>query len=308
MPSLDTLRAINVDDADATLWVFKGPTGPASEDPRYTGRWVESTNEVVTVLKETLESEIDRLEEVHEYGLLAENNEASALRITTNETHAGYVVDAAAAETQPKKASNIRHLQNTKFYVAKFIHGERVIHAVKKTEASWMTRKARSMQTVFFADNQLGIDNKPRFDIAKKFDFIIVDDEILCLNKGAFESVLRYKQAHKEDFAHLQAEQEFTDVFVDVAPLVEHVGENKIQLRRASAIRAKGHYRDPEFMQRLRDTQVDFGLTIQFDGAGRIVATPETCSQIMTALLDHRLASGFSKLVYDVQNTTPVAV
>lgn len=308
MPALDILRNFNITGASAKLWVFKGPTGPASEDPKYTGRWADTTDGVDNVLKEVLASEIGRIEEVQEYGLLAENNEASALRITTAETHAGYIVDAAAAEVEPKKASEVRHLMNTKFYVAKFVHEDQVVHAIRKTDANWRTKKARSMQTLFFADDQLGIDDRPRFDIARTFDLFIVGDEILCLNKRSFESILRYKEAHKGDFAELQAEQDFIDVFVDLAPLVEHVGENKIQLRRASAIREKGHYRDQDFMQRLRDTQAEYGFTIQFDGAGKIVATAETCSQIMTALLDHRLASGFSQRVYDVPSSTPVAV
>lgn len=96
--------------------------------------------------------------------------------------------------------------------------------------------------------------------------------------------------------------------FVDMAPLIAHVGANKIQLRRACAIRDKGHYRDMGFMDRLRANQAEYGLMITFDANGRIIATPETCAQIMTALLDHRLKSGFSTLVYDVQDTTPIKV
>lgn len=61
-------------------------------------------------------------------------------------------------------------------------------------------------------------------------------------------------------------------------------------------------------MDRLRANQAEYGLMITFDANGRIIATPETCAQIMTALLDHRLKSGFSTLVYDVQDTTPIQV
>ena len=160
------------------------------------------------------------------------------------------------------------------------------------------------------------VDRSPRMGASvmiaarwyKSFDFIIFGDTILVRNKGAFESVLRYKSTQREDFVELQAEAEFLAAFVDVAPLVAYVGDNKIQLRRACAIRDKGHYRDPEFMQRLRQNQAEYGLVIQFDDGGRIIVTPETCAQIMKALLDHRLKSGFSALVYDVQDTTPVQV
>jgi hypothetical protein len=41
---------------------------------------------------------------------------------------------------------------------------------------------------------------------------------------------------------------DFAAVFSDLAPLIQHVGVNKIRLRRMSAVRQKGHYRDGEFM------------------------------------------------------------
>lgn len=43
-------------------------------------------------------------------------------------------------------------------------------------------------------------------------------------------------------------------------------------------------------MARLRERHAEFGLQIQFDEEGRIDVTPETCVDIITALLDHRLS------------------
>ncbi|MBB3411947.1 hypothetical protein FHT87_005914 [Rhizobium sp. BK316] len=306
MPALEDLRALDLATAQVTLWTIKGPTGAAAEAPHFSGRWVETTDEVDAALKESLVAELAKIEEVIEYGLLAQNNEASALQIPADETHAGLLLDEVAAELDGKKASQINHLLNSKFYVAKFIVDEQIAFAVRKTEPSWKTKKAASFRNLYFADQQLAIDDRPHFELSKTFDFVIFGDTILVRNKAAFESLLRYKSTQREDFVELQAEEEFLAAFVDVAPLVEYVGDNKIQLRRACAIREKGHYRDADFMQRLRENQAEYGLVIQFDGDGKIVATPETCAQIIKALLDHRLKSGFSTLVYDVQDTTPV--
>ncbi|MBZ7927031.1 DUF4868 domain-containing protein [Ensifer adhaerens] len=308
MPALEELRALDLADAHVTLWTIKGPTGPAAEAPRFSGRWVDTTDEVDAALKETFAAELAKIEEVLEYSLLAQNNEASALQIPADETHAGLLLDEIAAEVDGKKASQVNHLLNSKFYVAKFIVDDQIAYAVRKTEPSWRTKKALSFRSLYFADEQLAIDNRPHFELGKTFDFIVFDHTVLVRNKSAFESLLRYKSTQRDDFVELQAEEEFLSAFVDVAPLVEYVGDNKIQLRRACAIRDKGHYRDAEFMQRLRDNQAEYGLVIQFDDDGKIIVTPETCPQIMKALLDHRLKSGFSTLVYDVQDTTPVHV
>lgn len=308
MPALDTLQGFDFDQASVAFWTFKGPRGLSSEDPLYTGHWVDTTDDTDSILKEIAKDQVDRIEEVLEYGLLVQNHETSALSITTEETHAGVIVDECAAETQPKKTLNVRHLRNANFYVSKFIRGDTIIHAVRKTDSGWKTKKALSTRSVIFQDNELDVDDRPHFEIAKTIDFFIIGEDILCLNKPKMESILRYKEAHKEDFQELQDDPEFSALFVDMTPLAAHVGENKIQLRRVSAIRQKGHFKDDAFMARLREKYADYGLTIQFDDEGRIVVTPETCAQIITALLDHRLASGFSESIYDVPSTTPVPV
>lgn len=308
MPVLEDLQALDLANADVSLWTVRGPKGPAADAPAYTGHWVDTTDGVDAALKETLTAELGKVEEVLEYGLLAQNNEASALHIPADETHVAILVQEIGAEIARKKASELRHLMNSKFYVAKFVVGDQIAYAVRKTGAAWRTKKAASIRNVFFSDEMLAIDERPHFELSRNFDFVVLGDDILILNKAAFESVLRHKEAQREDFAELQADQQFLDVFIDIGPLVAYIGDNKIQLRRACAIREKGHYRDVQFMERLRATQAQYGLTIQFDGNGKIVATEDTCAQIMKALLDHRLRSGFSTLVYDVQDTTPVAV
>lgn len=307
MSIIDELRAFEVPEASLSLWVFKKSAG-VDHVPSFNGRWVETTDELEVAVKEVVSNERSLIEEVQEYSLLAQNNEGSALSIGTLETNAGLVVHEAAAETAQRQAALLRHLQNSSFYVIKLTIDETIIHAVSKTDTTWRSKKARTRISAFFKDQQLDLDNTPAFDISKRIDFFIIGDTILIRNKANFESILSYKQAHKDDFVALQAEPEFVAVFSDLSALLGHVGDNKIQLRRASAIRQKGHYRNGEFMSNLRKRHAEFGLKLQFDAAGKIVPTPETCRDIFVALLDHRLASGFSANVYDVPDATRIAV
>lgn len=120
--------------------------------------------------------------------------------------------------------------------------------------------------------------------------------------------MLSYKEAHKEDFAELQKETQFLAAFSDIGALAAYVGENKMQLRRVSAIRQKGYYKDPLFMTRLRGRYKEFGLNLVFDSTGKIVPSPETCRDVFQALLDHRLGSAFSTNVYDVPDTSKVSI
>ena len=308
MAAIDTVRDFDMNNAALTFWTFRGPTGPAYGSPSYSGRWARTTEDVDEALRTALVDEVARIEEVRNYGLLEENHETSALLISVDETHAGRILEKCAAETQNRRASKREHIANSSFYLAKFVAEETIVYGLRKTDQTWRTRRARNIRSMVFSDEELDIDDRPRFDISRSFDFVMVDAEILCLNKRNFESILRYKQAHQEDFAELQAEPEFSAAFADIAPLVEFVGGNKIQLRRTSAIRQKGHYKEAGFMENLRQRHNECGLTLEFDAQGKIIATPETCSDIVTALLDHRLTSRFSEMYFDVPSSTAVAV
>jgi hypothetical protein len=308
MPALDNLKAFDLDAATISLWVFKGPRGSSNVPPIYTGYWVETTGGVNAALRDTVNHERTRIEEPMEYGLLTENNEASALLIAKDETNAGLLVDIAAAETETKRAQNAERMRNANFYLIKMVHNNTVLYAIRRTTGGWKTKRALSARSIFFADNRLDIDDRPHFDLEKTIDFFIVGDDLLILHKGNFESTLRYKAAHANDFVALQAEVEFASLFVDLAPLVQHVGLNKIQLRRMSAVHQKAHYRNGEFMNSLRQHHAEYGFTFQFDADGKIVATAETSSQIITALLDHRLASRFSGQIYDVPDAKLITI
>ena len=276
--------------------------------PSFKGRWVETTDDLDHALKAAVSDERNRIEEVQEYSLLAQNNEASVLGITAIETHAGLVINQAAGEVAQKKVVQLKEIQNTSFYAIKLVSQDVVIFAIRKADASWRAKKVFSAISVVFADNQLGLDLDPGFNISKSIDFFVVGDDVLISNKTNFESVLNYKQAHKDDFVELQAEPEFLAVFSSMELLIAHIGENKIQLRRASAIRQKGHYKDSNFMKNLKNSHAQFGLHLQFDDQGKIVPSPESCRDIMQALLDHRLTSAFSNNVYDVPDATNVTV
>ena len=308
MTVLDRLRDFEVAGANVTLWTFRGPTGSAQGHPTYSGRWTRTTNNVNEALKETFSREVNRIEEVKKYSLLEENHETSALHITAEETYVGYVLDQSAAQSEDKRAFKRQQIQNSNFYLAKLSLSGSVVYGVRKTDPTWKTRRAKNIQALIFSDEELDLDERPRFDISRTFDFLVADSEILCLNKRNFESILRYKKAHQDDFARLQNEPEFLVAFSDMVPLVDFVGNNKIQLRRASAIKQKGHYKDLEFMENLRRRYRQCGLTLDFNEKGQIVPTPGTCSDIITALLDHRLTSRFSEKYFDVPSTREVNV
>jgi hypothetical protein len=308
MATLDDLRAFDIDAATVSLWVFRGPRGASDAPPAYTGYWVETTDDLDAALKETVAVQRDRIEETLEYDLLAQNNETSALLIGKEETNAGLLTDIVAAETGDRRVRGPEQLVNAAFYLMKLIHNNDILYAVRRTTSTWKTAHRRTVRSLLYDEHQLSLDNRPRFDLETDIDFFVLGQELLILHKGHFESTLRYKVAHANDFLQLQQEVAFSGVFVDLAALILHVGVNKLRLRRMSAVRQKAYFRNAQFMERLRQHSAEYGFTFQFAEDGKIIATNETSPQVITALLDHRLVSGFSGRIYDVPSTVTITV
>ena len=305
MTSLEELRAYDVSDADVSIWVFKGEINHGR--PRFNARWVGITPDLTLALKAEVRLNLGRITETAEYSLLAQNNEANLLTIMSDETYMRLIVEQVENETQAKKVRSIKQLANSKFCVIKFVHNEMKLLAVRKTDSTWSTRRATNLVRMIFRDDCLDFYDNPTFTIRPDFDFFVLGETIFIRNKSNFESVLAYKAGHEAAFNALKSEPEFAAIFADLEALTAYVGGNKMHLRRAVAIQQKGHYKDADFMNRLRAEHVNMNLAINFDKKGRIVPTLESGRDIFRALLDHRLDSRLTTLMYDVQNTEQVS-
>lgn len=303
---IQELQQIAFDEAQATLWFFKKPQKDANGVPKYLGRWLNIDDSIEEKLISAAIETVGRVHEIVEFSLLAATNDGRALSINTDETHAPLIESQISAEVPDKQISKVNEVFNSLAYVAKFIvKGERVL-ACKKLDSSWSTKKSNSLIPAAFQDATLTLAPENTFQMPKDFDFFVIGRKIVITSKNAFESVLFYKAAHQQDFTELLAEKEFSDCFSTIAPLQSFVGENKLHLRRACAIRQKRHYKDPQFMNNLRARYSEFKLNINFDAAGKIIPCEDTCRDIFSALLDHRLKSGFSNSIYDVPDGSVV--
>ncbi|GLS45895.1 Kiwa anti-phage protein KwaB-like domain-containing protein [Methylobacterium brachythecii] len=305
MTTLADLKAFDLAAAEVTVWVFKTSPGEGGR-PRFSGRWVGITDELAARLKDAVGSCVGPITETIAYDILAQNNEASALTIQADETHAHLIFEAVANPTPARKVRGAHDLANGKFCVARFVLDGRTLLAVRKTDASWSTRRTSGLIRMIYADEELDVDEEPTFAIRPEFDFFVLDDEVFVRSKAHFETVLSYKAGHETAFTTLKAEPAFAGIFTDLGPLNDYVGTNRIHLRRAVAIQQKGLYKDAAFMARLLAEHAEMNLAITFDDAGRIVPTVESGRDIFQALLNHRLESRLTLEMFDVPSTERV--
>lgn len=271
MADLAGLKGFDVAGADLTVWVYKRTT--RNGVPSFNGRWVGVTNDLAASLRAAVSDALEAVTETIDYEILAQNNESSVLTLGADETHIALVEGQAAEPTEVLKVRQLRQIANADFYMLRFATAEGVLLAVRKTNATWSTRRTSGILRVVFEDEELDVDERPAFSLEPFFDFFALRGDIFVSNKNRFESVLSYRAGHAVAFQELVNEPDFSGIFADVAPFAEFVGTNKIHLRRAIAIREKGHFRDVGFMDNLRRQCGAMGLAIVFDDEGRIVPT-----------------------------------
>lgn len=284
-----------------SLWVFKKRTLGG-----YTASSIDVTDDLATELKNIAERALQGRTEVEDYSLISQPNEVSCLHVGTDETSFSELKTLIDAPAEEHRIKGDRAFKNISGYVIRVRVGTRVLYCVRHVTDAWKTRKARTVINVVLRANRLELVEDRSFTIAKSIDFFVLDNDILVIDKRAFEKLLNYKIEYTNSFTELQTDPVFLGCFTSMAPLIAHVGTNTMHLRRMSVIQKKANYADPDYMQRLRTANTQEGWNITFDPAGRIIATEDTMRVIMQVLLNHRLYSKLSLTTFDVPSSSAV--
>ena len=302
---MQVFGAFDIDQATASLWVFKKRPATGQMNP-FTAVSVLMSDALRDQLKELAKSYQASHTTAELYDLLSQPGEGGFLAVSregTLFTNLQAVIDQPLEECLVR---NVKQLTNAAGYVLRLRHGETVVYCVKKANADWATRKQKGMMNLVFTATGLEIVDNPSFSISRSFDFFVAGESVLMTSKPAFESLLNHKETYTEAYAELKREPGFSSAVADFAVFDAFIGNNATHLRRMAVIKARGYYQRADYMDRLRQVNELRGWGIQFDGQGRIVATPETMRDILHVLLDHRLRSELSDNQYDVPSATPV--
>lgn len=297
----DSFRSFDFQQANVHLWVFK----KSSSARKYTAHFVRTDQQLVTLLKNLVIHELNRIIEFSAYTYLAETNENSCLATPTNETDFDYLkvqVDRPEPECEVR---GIKDLKGAQGYLVKFTVNNETIYAVKRSTSTWKTSYPKKFINMIFRDGELAATEDNAFSIEKNFDFYCKGALLFIANKRGFESALGYRAAYIQNFADLQADPAFCSLFTDLQPLIGYVGSNSIQLRRMAVVEQKGIYSRPNFLATLSQVSVSRNWGINFDpNTNKIIACDHTAKAILQVLLDHRLMSEITSNVYDVPDAT----
>jgi Domain of unknown function (DUF4868) len=302
---LQTFKSFPVDESQFSLWVFKKRIVSGDANP-FSAVSVMTSSALQVELKSVIKKYQEKFVEVEEYSLLSQPNESGMLRHSAEMTSFPSLKELADRPQEEHYVKKISNLNNAAGYLLRLRHNDDLLYCVRKTTNDWTTKKSRAFLNIVFKEKELDLQNNPAFTISRSFDFFGSNDSLLLCNKASFESLLSHRETYTTAFNELRLEASFAAAFVDLDPIIEFVGHNSIQLRRMAVIRARGHYKDPDYLARLRVINAERSWGIGFDDSGRIVPTAETARTIIQVLLNHRLWSELSHNSYDVPSTVAI--
>jgi hypothetical protein len=298
-----SLRSFDFANSAVHLWVFKRST----TQERFTARYAQTDAGLNALLLGVVQREMERITEFADYTHLAQTNENSCLAAQVSGSdfeHLKTVVDRPEPDWRVR---NIRDLKNASGYLVKFTHNGRVVYAVKKSASNWKASYLKTHINIIFNNGELSAAEDNGFAIDKSFDFYAHDGGVFIASKGAFEAAMQYRTSYSQAFVGLQQNGAFSSLFTNMQPLIDYVGTNAIQLRRIARVEERGLFARPGFLAAVHTVNGKRGWGLNFDAtSGCLIPCDQTAKTIMQVLLDHRLLSEVTDMIYDVPDATQV--
>lgn len=300
--AFESLRAFNYADSTKHLWVFKR----SSSADQFSARYAQTDDSLNAQLLAVVQGEVARITEFSEYTYLAQTNESSCLATPIAGGDFEYLKAVVDRPEPDWRVRNIKDLKNAGGYVVKFSHGGETVYAVKKSSTNWKTSYLKTHINIVFANGELSAAEDNAFSIEKNFDFYAYSGSIFISSKSAFEAAMEHRASYIQAFSTLQSDAEFSSLFTDIQPLVQHIGTNAIQLRRMARIEQRSLYTRPGFLAAVQAVNLRRGWGLNFDAQGLLIPCDQTVKTIMQIFLDHRLLSEVTEMIYDVPDATQV--
>ncbi len=297
------LRGFDFPSSTIHLWVFKRSATPR----RFSSFYVQTDENLNGLLLAVVRGEVNRITEWANYTYLSETNENSCLASPITGSDFEFLKERVDRPEPDCRVRSIKDLKNADGYVVKFVHNNEVVYAVKKSASNWKTSYLKTHINLVFRNGELSAAEDNGFAIEKYFDFYAFDKTLFIASKRAFESAMEHRASYAQAFVALRGNAAFSALFTNMQPMIDYVGTNSIQLRRMARIEERSLFNRPGFLGAVQTVSARRGWGLNFDPAtNRLIPCDQTVKTILQVLLDHRLLSEVTDLIYDVPDATQV--
>lgn len=307
---LRNLKNLNLRRAEVSLAVVK--EYKVNRVSQYSIKYVPIDERLESRLQNIVTSKIQNSNTVDEYSFDCPEPEADQVRSIDSDQTDFYRIFEKLGELNPEEdvIDNVEELVNgTKAYLIILRNREGIqVVGFKTIPENWKMKKNKGLIPLLYRENRFeDLEDENVFSIANSVDLFYYDETLFILSKKEFEHGLNFRDGMIAKADEMFQEVTQLNLFVNMEILTTRVGNNQRYLRKIATIRNLGHYRNPQFLQRLQQVSVAKNWSIQFDN-GQIVFTDETLDTILSLLQNKRLHSELTLEDFDVDGKIdPVA-
>jgi len=298
---LRNLKALNLGRASASLAIVR--EYKRDRVSQYTVKYVQIDEHLANRLKTIVRNKIQASNVVEEYTYDCPEPEADQIRAIDYEQTDFFKILNQLTSLNPEEdiIEDVEELVRAKAYLIILRNRDGIqVVGYKTLPENWKMRKEKGLISLLFRENRFeDLEEENVFSIAGTLDLMYFNETLFILSKKEFERGLNFREGMIAGANEMYREVQQLNLFENLNILTERVGNNQRYLRKIATIRNLGHYRDPQFIQRMRQISNTKGWNIQFQN-GQIIFTDGTIDTILSILQNKRLHSEMTEEDFDV--------
>lgn len=304
---LKALKKLRFDDFTVSICVIK--EYKRERVSHYDTKYVPIDEKLEKRLKNIIIKQIDRSNTVEEYSYDCPEPEEDLVRIINYEETDFYRIFEQLSELNPEEdvIDGVDELVKAKAYmiILRDNNGIQVI-GFKTLPENWKMKRNKGLISLLYKENRFeDLEEDNIFSISSTIDLFYFNEILFILSKKDFERGLNFREGMIDNANEMYQEVKDLNLFVNMDILTTRVGNNQRYLRKIAVIRNLGHYRNPNFLQRMQQLSLKKGWNIIFKN-GQIVFTDDTLDDILTILQNKRLHSELTDEDFDVESAKPL--
>lgn len=297
------LKGLDIGRYPVSLWILRRKL--SKKRASYAALRVEAEERLRAKLRESIVTTIGIRKVSRPYFYGVGDQENVSYELATGMTDFRGIRDQIESGSREKKVTDVSELVGAWGYVIQLSHENGNVYGFRKISAGWSAKKVRGLISLIFEKEVLiDLEERPVFKIDESIDFVCLHNELFVFDRSQFESAMNFRAEMEARKGEVIQEIQALDLFTDVAPFRRKV-DNIRALRKIAQIQENGYYRNPAFMQGLKETSQNQKWGLAFEDE-KIVVDDDNVELIMTLINNDRLSSLINSEIFDVEGKTRV--
>jgi hypothetical protein len=234
-----------------------------------------------------------------EYNFLTADQDNRVFTIESGDTDFVKIQAEVEKGLENRKVEKYEDLLDSWAYVVKLEYDGNIVYGSRKINKFTRATKISSISYFIYENQRLvDLEDKKVFTIDTHIDFFVYNGTAFITNKKEFESAMNFREGMEKNRDEVLDAFAAMKVFSDVEPIRQGIGSNLHLLRKISAIRKSGYYKDESYLKNLLKLNQEKGWGLRVE-KGVIVVDETTVELVLKLLNNDRLESPINQEMFD---------